>query len=71
MDLFRVWRGDNQHNFYWTRGESEADAIEMVALTFEIPATGLKAAPDGDAQHDVPYGIVLGSDGKTATIVRD
>jgi hypothetical protein len=71
MDLYRVWRGDNQHNCYWTRGDSEDDAIETISLTFAIQATELNAAPDGDVKHDVPYGIILASDGKTTTILRD
>jgi hypothetical protein len=71
MDLYRVWRGNNQNNFYWTRGESEIEAIEVVSLTLDIPETELKAASDGDAKHDVPYGIILGSDGKITTTRRD
>ena len=71
MDLYRVWRGNNQNNFYWTRGDSETEAIEIVSLTLDIPETELKATPDSDAKKDVPYGIILGSDGKATTTRRD
>ena len=71
MDLYRVWQGNNQNNFYWTRGNSETEAIEIVSLTLDIPETELKATPDGDAKKDVPYGIILGSDGKATTTRRD
>jgi hypothetical protein len=71
MDLYRVWLASNQNNFYWTRGNSEIEAIEIVSLAFDIPETDLKAAPDADAQHDIRYGVILGSDGKPATTRRD
>ena len=49
----------------------ETEAIEIVSLTLDIPETELKAAPDGDAKKDVPYGIILGSDSKATTTRRD
>jgi hypothetical protein len=71
VDLYRVWLASNRNNFYWTRGQSEIEAIEIVSLAFDIAETDLKAAPDADAKHDIRYGFILGSDGQPAATRRD
>ena len=67
LALYRVWREEN-HDDWWLLIDKSADsAIEVIALMYDVPANGLRAAPDREAKHRVPPGAVLNSHGHTKT----
>jgi hypothetical protein len=65
--LYRVWREINHGDWWLLMDESENSATEIISLMYDIPAQELRAAPDRDAKHDVPIGVVLDQSGKTKT----
>jgi hypothetical protein len=66
--VYRVWPIDDENTWWWLLDESEASAIEAVALLKDLDPAKLRAAPD--EHHDLPEGVVLDRDGKTETITR-
>jgi hypothetical protein len=67
MKVYRVF-GKNETEWAWLEAKSEADAMEAVE-PLNILRSPLTAVVD-DKNLEVPKGVVLGSDGKTHTIVR-
>jgi hypothetical protein len=67
LALYRVWREADHDDWWLLIDESENSAIEMIALMYDVPANGLRAAPDREAKHRVPSGVVLDRHGQTKT----
>jgi len=68
LTVYRVWPMDSENEWWWLLDESEASAIEAVALLKHLDPLKFAAAPD--EHHDLPEGIVMDHHGKTETIRR-
>jgi hypothetical protein len=66
--VYRVWPINDANTWWWVLGESEASAIETVALLKYLDPAKLRTEPD--EHHDLPEGMVMDRDGKTETITR-